>query len=176
MEKSLTLEHKAHATKYATDKAQWYVLYVRAKREKPIATYINELGYGIQALCPTIKELRVYSDRKVYVETPLFKWMIFVKVRDVDRAKVFEIPGTLKYLFYLGKPGVVRPEEMSYLMTLGERKNLVTPELEPIEPGSVIDLTKMGFKDVDGVVQKVTKNHIWVFLKTIGCILKVSLK
>lgn len=176
MANRLPLHRKAHALRSVVAKEQWFVLYVRSKREKPIETYINDLGIGIEAFCPTIKELRVYSDRKVHVDTPLFKSMLFVKAKEVDRAKVFEIPGTLRYLFYLGKPGIVRPEEMRYLMRLGERKNLVTPELEPIEPGAVIDLTKMGFRDVGGVVQRVTKNHIWVLLKTIGCILKVSLR
>lgn len=176
MANSVPLQKKVRASKKTTAKAQWFVLYVRAKREKSIEAYINDLGDGIEAFCPTVKELRVYSDRKVHVDTPLFKSMLFVKAKEVDRAKVFEIPGTLRYLFYLGKPGVVRAEEMRYLRELGSRKDLVTPELEQIEPGAVIDLTKMGFRDVDGVVQKVTQNHIWVLLNTLGYILKVSLK
>jgi transcriptional antiterminator RfaH len=155
---------------------QWYVLYVRANQEKTIERYINNLGDELYAFCPMVKELRLYSDRKKKVEKPLFKSMLFIKAREEDRAKVFAIPGTLRYLYYLGRPGVVKKEEMDYLIQVNLNKGLLTPELQQIEPGATIDLTKMGFFEKDGVVQKVTKNNIWVLLTDLGYIVKLGLK
>lgn len=154
---------------------QWYVLYVRSKYEQRIENDLNQLGEEIEAFSPHAVEVRQYSDRKKKVEVPVLKRIVFVKAFEKDRSKVFMVPGTRRYLYYLGRPGVVKEEEIEYLRGLSQKPNVLSIEFESLKPGDRIELNKMGFRNENGVVQKVTNNHIWVLLKSLGHILKVSL-
>lgn len=154
---------------------KWYVLYVRSRYELRVEDDLNQLDSDIEAFSPYIVEVRQYSDRKKKVKVPILKRIVFVKALDKDRQKVFMVPGTMGYLHYLGRPGVVKEEEIEYLQELTQKPNMLSIEFETLKPGDEIKLNKMGFTNENGVVQKVTKNHIWVLLKSLGHVLKVSL-
>ena len=88
----------------------WYVLYVQSRKEKKVAEMLQEMK--VQVYCPHIKEIRQWSDRKKTIESPLFKSYVFVRLQDRERQLVFGVPGVVRYLFWLGKPAVVRDEEI----------------------------------------------------------------
>lgn len=154
---------------------QWYVLYVKANQEIRIESKINALDMEINAFCPTFLEIKQYSDRKKKLRRPFFKRMVFVYASNVDRVKVFVVPGTMSYLHYLGSPGIVRKEEIDRLVALSKGENLMSVELERLKPGDECKLNEMGFLHQEGVVQKVTNNHVWVLPKSMGYLLKVAL-
>jgi len=154
---------------------KWYVLYVRSRYENRVEKHLNDLDLDIQAFSPSVTESRQYSDRKKKVRVPILKRIVFVKAFEKDRRKVFMVPGTMGYLHYLGRPGIVKEKEIEYLYELTKKPNILSVEFENLKPGDEIKLNKMGFTNENGVVQKVTKNHIWVLLKSLGHVLKVSL-
>jgi transcriptional antiterminator RfaH len=67
---------------------------------------------GFEMYCPTIKTLRQWSDRKKKVEAPMFPGYIFAHVNEKERLAILNDPGVLNYVFWLGKPAVVREEEL----------------------------------------------------------------
>ena len=56
-----------------------------------------------------------YSDRKKKVLKPLLRSYVLVNINDKDRDKVFSVPGVVRYLFWLGKPAIVREEEIELM-------------------------------------------------------------
>ena len=96
---------------------KWFVLYTKPNFELKVTEGINTLG--INAYCPTFIQIKHYSDRKKKVQKPLLPSYVLVQLSEEDRPKVFSIPGVVRYLFWLGKPAVVREEEIDLL-----KKNL----------------------------------------------------
>jgi transcription antitermination factor NusG len=88
----------------------WYVVYTKPKWEKKVAERLNEIG--VITYCPLVTKISQWSDRKKIVSVPLFNSYIFVQIEEKNRNRVFEIPGAVRYLFWLGKPATVRNSEI----------------------------------------------------------------
>ena len=88
----------------------WYVVYTKPKWEKKVAERLNEIG--VVTYCPLVTKTSQWSDRKKKISVPLFNSYIFVKVEDKERNRVFEITGAIRYLFWLGKPAIVKDSEI----------------------------------------------------------------
>ena len=57
---------------------KWIAVYTKSRHEKAV---IKELeNKNIEAYCPMFKERRQWSDRKRWVEFPLFRSYVFVKI------------------------------------------------------------------------------------------------
>jgi transcription antitermination factor NusG len=67
---------------------------------------------GMESWCPLQKIERQWSDRKKVIEDPLFKSYVFVRIDDTERAKVLMTDGVLNFVHYLGKPAVIKNEEV----------------------------------------------------------------
>jgi len=70
---------------------------------------------GIEAFCPLVTVAKQWSDRKKKVQLPLINSYIFVNIEDCNRDEVFKVSGIVRYLFWLGKPAVVRAIEIETL-------------------------------------------------------------
>jgi len=99
--------------------ACWHVLYTKPRNEKKVAERLSDAGYSVY--CPLQKVRRQWSDRVKVVEEPLFKGYLFIKIEEKIRDEVFSFPGTVRYLFWLRRPAVVREEEIHTIQKwLGE--------------------------------------------------------
>lgn len=159
-----------------TGEMNWYVLYVKARQELKVQGHINNLGIDVEAFCPTRIETRIWSDRKKRIKVPLLSSMVLIKAEERNRDKVFAIPGTLKYLFWQGKPAIVKQVEVDTLCDIAKNDSIVSHEMEALKPGRHVDLGSLGFSNVNGIVQKVSKNTCWFILETLGYTIKITLK
>ena len=89
---------------------QWLVAYTQPRAEKRV--YDRLLEAGIETYLPLYTTIRQWADRKKKVEVPLFNSYIFVRVRERERIKVLEVPGVVRFIYYLQKPAVVRDKEI----------------------------------------------------------------
>ncbi|MHA8088161.1 UpxY family transcription antiterminator [Aquirufa sp. Wall-65K1] len=89
----------------------WYALYTKSRVEKKVALRLKEKG--ITCYCPLTKKRKQWSDRKKWVEEPLFKSYVFV---DIDLALqssvVRQINGVVNFVYWLQKPAVVQDSEI----------------------------------------------------------------
>lgn len=91
----------------------WFVLYTKSNFEIRVSKGLNDIG--IKAYCPTYKRVIQYTDRKKKVEKPLLPSYVLVYLSEQERNRVFEIPGVVRYVFWLGKPAIVRALEVEAL-------------------------------------------------------------
>ena len=152
----------------------WYVLYVKSKSEKKVTSALQDKG--IEVFSPTITETRIWSDRKKKVITPLFKSYIFVNLSASERNTVFSVPGAVRYLFWLGKPAVVRDDEIETIKKWLDQDNLEDIELENYVPGSNIQLTKGVLKGRDAEIIEVSGNKMRLYLKCLGMVVQAKFK
>lgn len=150
----------------------WYVVYTKPKWEKKVANSLNQIG--INCYCPLKTQIRQWSDRKKKVETPIFNSYVFVQLEDNKRNEVFQIQGVVRYLFWLGKPAIVRDEEITII-----KKWLFLPDefevlIAPYNIGDEVELESGPFISQKARVKEVNKTHYVLVLESLGCTLKIK--
>jgi transcriptional antiterminator RfaH len=75
----------------------WFVIYTKPRHEKKVADQLENIH--INHFLPLVKRLRTWSDRRKYIDTPLFPSYLFVKLEDVQSYfRSLEIDGVLQYV------------------------------------------------------------------------------
>lgn len=149
----------------------WYVIYTKPRNEKKVAESLQKIG--IVVYCPLVTQIKQWSDRKKKVQIPLFNSYIFVNLNDKDRNNVFEVHGAIRYLFWLGKPAVVRDEEIEMLQE--SLKDIMTSvEITSIKSGDLLSIPGGPFKGKECVVKTVNKNTLQVVLKELSVLITLT--
>jgi transcriptional antiterminator RfaH len=150
---------------------KWFVLYTKPNYELKVAEGISTLG--INAYCPTFTQIKHYTDRKKKVQKPLLPSYVLVQLSEEDRPKVFAIPGVVRYLFWLGKPAVVREQEIELL-----RKNLKgifdEAKISKLSIGKEYTIPSGPLKGHTGKVLNVLKNKLRLELPSLGLFVTLS--
>ena len=149
----------------------WFAIYTRPKNEKKVVAGLEKIG--IEVYCPMVKQVKQWSDRKKKVEVPLINSYVFVNIEESDRNIVFEIPGVVRYLFWLGKPAVIQEQEIEVLKE-SLKGILSTVEVNGIQPGDNLTISNGPFQGKEGVVFQVEKNNIRLVLKELGVVITIS--
>lgn len=152
----------------------WYVIYTKPKWEKKVAERLNDIG--VVAYCPQITKVSQWSDRKKKVSVPLFNSYIFVQIEDKLRNQVFEVPGAIRYLFWLGKPAEVKDSEIETIKDWLSVPNKFEVSVDQWKKGDAIVLENGPFKNQSAVIKEVKQNQYILVLESLGCILKVNKK
>jgi transcriptional antiterminator RfaH len=86
----------------------WYVVYTKPRHEKKVAAFLS--SFNIANFLPTTRLLRIWKDRKKYIDSPLFPSYVFVHLEDMETYyRVLNLEAVLYYV-RLGKE-VVRVKE-----------------------------------------------------------------
>jgi transcription antitermination factor NusG len=150
--------------------SHWYVLYTKPRSEKKLASQLQD--DGIEAYCPTKIEVRQWSDRKKKIETPLLPSMILVKLPNQERQRVFNRNHAVRYLYWLGEPAQVSPEEVEALRSMAEDSKFESHGLKQLSPGQKLDMTALGFEQMEGTVKYVNAKECWIVLEKLGYVVK----
>ena len=81
---------------------KWYALYTKSRTEKKVYQLLTEKG--IDTYLPLIKTLKQWSDRKKWVEEPLFRSYIFIKITEKERLNAIRTDGVVRMITFQGKP------------------------------------------------------------------------
>lgn len=152
----------------------WYVVYTKPKWEKKVADKLKQLG--IECYCPIITQIKQWSDRKKKIEVPLFNSYVFVQLADSERNSVFQVSGVVRYLFWLGKPAIVKDHEIENIKTSLKASNISEVSVSAMQVGDKIKLESGAFSNQSAIVQEVSNNYYILVLETLGCVLKIKYK
>ncbi|MDC0338345.1 UpxY family transcription antiterminator [Flavobacteriales bacterium] len=145
---------------------KWYALYTKSRHEKKVTERLVSQGFDV--FCPMIKTLKQWSDRKKKVTVPLIPSYIFVNIEEKNRTKVLSDLSVLNFVFWLGKPAVIKNNEIHRLKGLISREEIQEFEIRHLNVGDKINIDKGFLKENDAVIKKRTKNHIYAELKELG--------
>lgn len=149
----------------------WYVLYTNPRAEKKVATSLEAMGFEVY--CPLVARIKQWSDRKKKVETPLFSSYVFINTEEHIRDRAFNVKGVVRYLYWLGKPAIVKDEEIKAI-----KKWLATDyndiEVENLQRGDEIEIKEGPFKNHTGIVQEINNNNIRLIIASVGIILTLK--
>lgn len=150
----------------------WYVICTKPNTELKVASQLNSLG--INAFCPSYTFIKKYSDRKKKAEKPLMPRYVLVKMLEKDRTNVFAIPNVMRYLFWLGKPAIVRHEEIEILKNELEGYHSISNK-SSLNVGNDFAIPYGPFKGINGKILNFSNNKMRLELKSIGLFLTVNI-
>jgi transcriptional antiterminator RfaH len=153
---------------------QWFVLVIKTNREKQVAEVLEKHGFEIY--CPLKKEIRQWSDRKKVLEVPVFQNYLFVRLKESDRDTVFITSHVQKYLYWLGKPAIVRDVEIAVIKEWMTNDNICNIKSSHLQKGKVITIEKGAFKDKEATIHEVRKNELKLVLNGLGIVLLAKIK
>ena len=148
----------------------WHVIYTKPRAEKKVEERLN--NFGIEAYCPLKLEIKQWSDRKKKILVPVLPSMVLVNIDEKERNKVFDIPGVVRYMFWLKKHAIVKDDEVSSLRSLLSQNNIISQNTETLKVGENINVP--GFENQSGIIKKISNNQIWVVLKKLGYVIKLK--
>ena len=147
-----------------TDK--WYAVYTKPRWEKKVHKLATERG--IESYCPLNKVHRQWSDRVKLVEEPLFKSYVFVHIPADDLTKVRMVDGVLNFVYWNGKPAVVKEGEIDNIRRFLSEHQDISVEPVDLEPESRVVIRSGVMMDKEAVVKRVLKNRVEVVIESLG--------
>ncbi len=148
----------------------WFVLYTAARAEKKVRDRISDLGYNVYL--PIHKVKRRWSDRVKVVEQPLFTSYVFVNCPEHKLRDLLLIYGVSKIVFYLGKPAIVRDNEIEAI----EGFLKVATNREIVTNGDEVEIMCGPFIRKRAKVLNITEKVAYLFLEELGAKICVSLQ
>ena len=148
---------------------KWLAIYSRPRWEKKVTQLLAEKG--LESYCPLNKVRRKWSDRVKIVEEPLFKSYVFVKVNEDDRTAVRMTPGVINFVYWNGKPAVVKEKEINAIKRfLNEYENV---EVRPmnLELNQRVKITAGPLMDQEGKVVGLHRKVVKVAIDSLGYLL-----
>lgn len=148
---------------------KWLAVYTRPRWEKKVNQLLTEKG--LESYCPLNKVRRKWSDRVKIVEEPLFKSYVFVKVNDDDRTAVRMTNGAINFVYWDGKPAVIKEKEIIAIKRfLNEYENVEAVSAD-LKINQRVRITNGTLMDQEGKVLDIRHKTARVAIDSLGYIL-----
>jgi transcription antitermination factor NusG len=155
---------------------QWYAVYTRANGERKLFENLQEKN--IECYLPMRKVLKVWSDRKKWVEEPLFRCYIFVKVSYKEFFTVLSIPGAVCYISFGGRAQSIPENQIDSVKTfLAQSEHEITVSHERIQRGVSVEVLHGSFKGIKGeVINILGQSRLLVRIDSMNCSLYANIE
>ena len=158
----------------SNSKKCWYAVYVKSRTEKKVAL---ELMYeNIDHYLPLTKKLKQWSDRKKWVEEPLFRSYVFVNIEQKDHYKVLQIQGIVKYISFEGNAVPIPENQINAIKYYLDDTGLENIDDIIWEKGKKVEIISGSMTGLAGELVEVHGKHkVKVEIEAVGKSLLVSI-
>ena len=119
----------------------WYAVYTNPRAEK--RAHEQLLEKGIESYLPLLKTLKQWSDRKKWVEEPLFRSYLFVHISDKQYHDVLNTPGIVRYITFEGRAVPVPQRQIDAIRYyLNETSPIAFPDASDLSPGQEVEIIR----------------------------------
>ena len=127
---------------------KWYAIYTRSRAEKQMHDLL--LKAGIDAYLPLRKVLKQWSDRKKWVEEPLFRSYIFVHITEAEYYDVLNSPGAVRFITFEGKAVPIPPQQIEAIKQFVDTGQELPDVDLKLELGTMVDIIAGPMKGING--------------------------
>ena len=153
---------------------RWFAAYTKPRWEKKVSRVLERKG--VECWCPLKKTQKQWSDRKKVIEEPLFTSYVFVRINETEKSVVLMTDGILNFVYYIGKPAIIRDEEIDIIKKfLSEKQASVSVQsLASLDENTRIKVNHGIFMDTTGTVLKGGKKKVFVKLESLDQVMVVE--
>ena len=148
---------------------KWLAVYTRPRWEKKVNQLLKEKG--LESYCPLNKVRRKWSDRVKIIEEPLFKSYVFVKVNDGDRSTVRMTSGAINFVYWDGKPAVIKEKEITAIKRFLDEYESVEARPVELKVNQRVRITNGTLMDQEGRVLDLRHKTARIAIDSLGYIL-----
>jgi transcription antitermination factor NusG len=145
---------------------KWYAVFTKPRWEKKVVDLLNRAS--IENYCPTTKVERQWSDRKKMITEPLFKSYVFVNVHEKQKWEVKGVYGVINYVNYLGKPAVIKPNEIEAIRQFLNKHEYVSIQNSTMNQGDLVKINTGAFTDMEAEVVSIRGQKVLLNIPSIG--------
>jgi len=168
------LTNKPTVNSSSVEKQEWFVFYVKSRTEFKADQLLKRDGF--ESYLPVTRTLKQWSDRKKWVEEPLFKSYIFVKVKKNQLYSVLQTPPIVTYVKFAGEPAIIHQQHIDLIKQLLLNKTEFEVSTEVVKIGESIKIKTGPFIGQSGVVKEIRgKRKLLVSLESINFTLEIEL-
>jgi transcription antitermination factor NusG len=148
-------------------KNNWYVLYTKSRCEKKVAELLSKRN--VENYCPLNRVYRQWSDRKKMITEPLFNSYVFIHACEEELNSIKKLTNNIvNVVYWLGRPAVVRNEEIEQIRYFLNEYSNVTIEKQPVRMNEMVRIIKGPFRNLEGTVAAIKNNMLVLSLPTLG--------
>jgi len=129
-------------------KYRWYAIYTRPKTEKKVHEEL--LLRKIESYLPIQRSLKQWCDRKKWVETPLIRSYVFVKISIREYYHIVKIDGIVRFVIFEGLPAPIPDVQIKALRILLATDEELEVTGETFEPGEPVEVKSGPFARLKG--------------------------
>ena len=145
----------------------WYAIYVKSRTEKKVATEFEIDGFDYYL--PLVKKLKQWSDRKKWIEEPLFRSYIFVHIDQKQYYPVLQTPNVVKYVSFENKAVPIRNEQIEAVKYFLNEKDPENIDQQVWEEGQKVEVISGSLAGLKGELIEVRgKKKVKVEIEVVG--------
>lgn len=150
------------------------MFYCASRAEKKASEMLEKSGYS--TFLPLNKTLRQWSDRKKWVETPLFPGYIFVRCTHTQISHVSSVQGIVGPLRLAGKYGSLSEREVENIKQIILSGNPLETEALNLIPGDPVLIDYGPLQGIKGtVLDQAGKQYFYVQIETLNQFIKIKI-
>ena len=135
----------------------WYAIYTTPRAEKKV--HAELVSKGIEVYLPLQRTLKQWSDRKKWVEEPLFRSYIFVQIPGTRYFDVLNTAGVVRYITFEGKAVPVPQKQIDAIAFFLETESPLPENPSEFLPGKKIEVIKGPLQGLRGELIEVAGKH-----------------
>lgn len=152
----------------------WYAVYVKSRTEKKVAVEF-EID-GVDFYLPLMKKLKQWSDRKKWIEEPLFRSYIFVHIEQQQYYVVLQTQNVVKYVSFEGKAVPIRKEQIEAVRYYLNEKDPENIDNQIWEEGQKVEIISGSMTGLRGELIDVKgKKKVKVEIEVVGKTLLIQI-
>jgi len=136
---------------------KWYAIYTKPRWEKKVAAMLDEKR--IENYLPLVKTLKIWSDRKKWVQEPLFKSYLFVHVDKKEYFPALQTPGAVKYVSFENKAVSIPPLQIEAVKTFIESGEDFLTDIPDLKIGDRVLIIRGYLMGLEGTLVEYQQKH-----------------
>ena len=146
---------------------KWYAIYTKSRNEKMVSANLEVKG--IEVYLPLLKILKQWSDRKKWVEVPLFRSYIFVHIYDKNYLDVLQTDGVVRFVTFRNERISIPENQIIAVKSYLEEDDPINIENLEYLPGDRVEVCRGPLRGLLGVFIEVKgKQRVMVEIESIG--------
>jgi len=145
---------------------RWFAVYTKPRWEKKVADLL--VKHNVMTYCPLNRVIKQWSDRKKLVYEPLFTCYVFVQVGNSEMPKVKSINGIINFVCWLGKPAMIKDEEIEIIRQFLNEHTNVQLEKAKVNVNDIVRITNGVLMQSEGSVVSIFGKRVKIYLPTLG--------
>jgi transcription antitermination factor NusG len=153
---------------------KWYAVYTKPRWEKKVSDLLTRKA--VENYCPLNRVVRQWADRRKTIMEPLFNSYVFVNATDAEHVSIKNTDGVLSFVHWIGKPAVIRDEEIHELKRFLRDHDNIKLEKVTVNLNDKVVINSGPLMFMEGEVIEVKKKSIKVFLPSLGYAMTAEVK